>query len=734
MSTTKPSICRLCLAHCGILATAENGRLVKVTGDPDNPLFKGYTCPKGRALPEYHNHPERLLHSVKRQPDGGFQAIASEAAMDEVADRLRAIIARHGPRAVAIYMGTNSLPYPAGTACSFALLNAIGSPMFFTSNTIDQPNKQIAQALHGIWQGGDQDFDTADSWVLIGVNPVISKAAGIPCQNPAQKLKDAVNRGMQLVVIDPRKSETARRATVHLQPRPGEDPTILAGMIHVVLQEQLYDQAFVAEHAEGLEALRTQVAPYTPDYVAGRAGIEAAQLVRAARIFAGARRGAVNTGTGASFSMNSNLTEYLALCLTTLCGRWGRAGDVVTRPNAMLPPWQPRAQPFPPFPAWGFGEPMRMRGLTCSVAGMPTGALAEEILQEGEGQVKALICLGGNPMTAWPDQRKTYRAMQALDLLVTLDPQMSETARLAHYVIAPMLTLETPGMSQPAETGKYYGLGMGIPGTYAQYSPRIVEPPPGADLLEEWQFFHGLARRLDLDLELVMGYGFGPYAESPPSTLRLGRNEETDTETLYRRMAANARIPFDEVLRYPHGHVWDADVRIAPRDPDCTARLSLADTTMMAELQAFYHQYAQGGDTGDYPYRLVPRRSNQFMNSSGRNIARLHGGKTYNPAYMHPEDLTRLGLQDGDQVIIRSAYDYIDAIVEADATLRCGVIAMSHGFGDLPQDDGQTDSESGARLREVGSNTGRLLNTEVDFDPYSGMPRIGNVPVSVTVS
>jgi len=580
MKTTTPSICRLCLAHCGILATSENGRLLKVTGDPDNPLFKGYTCPKGRALPEQHNHPDRLLNSLKRQRDGDHRAIASDAVIDEVADKLREIIAEHGPRSVAMYIGTNSLPYPAGTATAFALLNALGSPMFFTSNTIDQPNKQIAQALHGIWQGGDQNFETADSWLLVGVNPVISKAAGIPCQNPAQKLKDAQKRGMQLIVIDPRRSETARKAAIHLQARPGEDPAILAGMIHVILQEGLYDQGFVDQQAEGLEVLRRHVAPFTPDCVARRADIKPELLVKAARVFAGAQSGAVNTGTGASFSMNSNLTEYLALCLTTLCGRWGRAGEPVTRPNAMLPPWQPRAQPFAPFTAWGFGEPMRMRQLSCSVAGMPTAALAEEILLEGSGQVKALICLGGNPMTAWPDQRKTYEAMRALELLVTVDPQMSETAKLAHYVIAPLLTLETPGMTLPAETGKYYGLGMGIPGAYAQYSPRIVEPPPGSDLLEEWQFFHGIARRLDLNLELVMAYGFGAYSESEPTVIPLMQDEETDTESLHRRMAAKARIPFDEVLQHAHGHLWETNVRIAPRDPACTARLRLNDNTI----------------------------------------------------------------------------------------------------------------------------------------------------------
>ena len=724
MTTPQPTICRLCIAHCGILATVEGGKLTRVTGDPKNPLFKGYTCPKGRALPELHNHPERLLTSLKRSQGGGFEPIPSAQAAREVADQLAALVAEHGPRSVAVYSGTNSLPYPGGPLVAYALLRALGSPMFFTANTIDQPNKQIAQALHGIWQGGDQDFDRADTWLLVGVNPVISKAAGIPCQNPAQKLKDAVNRGMKLIVVDPRASETASRAAIHLQPRPGEDATILAGMIRVIIREGLYDRDFVARHAQGFDTLAAQVEPFTPELVADRAGIDAAMLVEAARLFASGTSGAVNTGTGASFSMNSNLTEYLALALTTLCGRWPRAGEAATRPNGLLPAWQPRAQAFAPFQAWGFGEQMRVRGLGDSVAGMPTAALAEDILLPGPGQVRALICLGGNPMTAWPDQRKTMAAMQSLELLVTFDPQLSETAQLADYVIAPRLTLETPGMSQPAETGKYYGLGMGIPGTYGQVSPAVVDPPPGADLVEEWQFLWDIARHLGLDLDLGMAYGFGSYAESPMTGFQLGRDESLDTEGLYRRMCANSRLDYDEVASHPHGLLRQQDVLIAAADPDCTARLRLDDPTMLAELQAWSAKSAAAG-TGEaaFPFRLIPRRSNNFMNSTGRHIARLRAGKTWNPVLMHPDDITGLGIDPGATVCLRSPWDEIQAIVEADSTLRPGVIAMTHGFGGLPGQE--------ARFRELGSNTGRLLNTEVDFDPYTGMPRMGNVPVAV---
>ena len=401
--------------------------------------------------------------------DAALPDIDAERAMDDIAATLTALIDEHGPRSVALYLGTNGLPYPASALMANAFIRAIESPMFFTANTIDQPGKQIALAAHGHWLGGDVDFHEADSWMLVGTNPLVSKAIGIPGQNPAQNLKAALGRGMKLIVIDPRKSQTAARAAIHLQPRPGEDATILAGMINFVIGEGLCDTEFLTEHVEGFDRLAEAVAEFSPEYVAERADIPVGLFVAAARLFAthGERPGMVNAGTGANFAMHGNLLEYLCLCLTTICGRWQRAGERVTRPNTLMPAFVARAQAHPPYEGWGYGERLRVRGLTDAVCGMPTAALADEILMPGEGQVKALICIGGNPMAAWPDQRKTHRALESLELLVTLDTEMSLTSRLADYVIAPKMQMETPAMTQGSELIKYYTSGTGIPAAYA---------------------------------------------------------------------------------------------------------------------------------------------------------------------------------------------------------------------------------------------------------------------------
>lgn len=707
-----------------MLVTLEQGRAARVVGDPEAPLYGGYTCPKGRALPELHAHPGRLLRSLRRAGDG-FAPIASAQAVAEVAQRVAAIVAESGPRSVALYIGTNSLPYPASPPFATAWLRAIGSRMLFTSNTIDQPGKQIAAALHGAWHAGAQDFSTADAWLVVGQNPLVSKSAGIPSQNPGRKLTDAVARGLRLIVIDPRRTETAQRAFVHLAPRPGEDPALLAAMLHVIFAEGLEDAAFVAENATGVAALREAVRPFAPDAVARRADVPVTDLVLAARTFAAATRAGTVCGTGPSFATRGTLTEYLALCLSTVCGFWPRAGDAATRLNVLMPPFTPKAQPYPPYAAWGRGERLRARGLGNTAAGLPTAALPDEILLPGEGRVRALFCLGGNPMMAFPDQRRTEAALRSLDLLVTFDPELSATAELAHYVIAPKLTLETPGMTQAAEMLKYFGASAGYAEPYAQYAPALLDPPAGSDLIEEWEFFFELARAMELPLQLVGFYGWGRHVESPPIVVPLDMTRRPSTDEVYELLTRGSRVPLAEVKRHPHGRVFESvrDV-VAPRDADCDARLDVGHPEMLRELGAVASEASVERAASDaLPFRLVPRRANAFVNSSGRSIAALTRGKPWNPARLHPDDLAALGLAAGDVVRVRSRHDVIHAIVEPDASLRRGLVSMTHAFGGRPG----TDDDPHLR----GSNTGRLLRADDDFDPVSGIPRMGALPVAV---
>ena len=721
---TRPSICRFCHANCGILVEVEDGRPVRVTGDRENPAYRGFTCAKGRRLPEQHAHPDRLLHSLRRTEGGGFEPIGSERAMDEVAERIAALLAEHGPRSVALYVGTHAGPHPLTIPFSIGWLLALGSRMIFTASTIDQPGKSVANALHGRWLGGSHVFDESDVWLLVGNNPLISMSGGIPPANPGRRLREAKRRGMQLVVIDPRRTEVSRFADLHLQPRPGEDPSLLAAMLHVVIREALFDADFARDHVAGLAALAEAVAPFTPDFAAERAGVPAEDVATAARIFAAGRRGCGVAGTGPNMAPHGNLTEYLLLCLNTLCGRWRRAGERVPNPGALLPKAVPIAQAQAPRRASGFGEKLRVRGLTSCAAGLPTAALADEILLEGEGRVRALVCVGSNPMAAWPDQQKTAAAMEKLDLLVTLDMKLSATSRLAHYVVAPKLSLEVPGLSHSMEALEQTYVAMGYSEPYAQYTPALCDPPPGADVIEEWEFFFGLARRMGLPLKLYPVRPETGVRREAGAPLDVPLGEKPTSDALLARLVAGSRVPLDEVKRHPHGARFDdPPILVAPAEPDCEARLEVGNDLMLRELGAIAREGPRAAPTPGLPFRLVSRRMPNAYNSSGRDIAALHGGRPYNPAYLHPEDLAALGVAAGDAVRIASARASILGVATPDPTLRRGVLSMAHCFGDAPDRD--------ARHREIGSTTGRLVDNQRDYDPITGIPRMSAIPVSI---
>ena len=530
---------------------------------------------------------------------------------------------------------------------------------------------------------------------------------------------------MKLIVVDPRKTETARRAHVHLQIRPGEDPTVLAGIIQIIIGESLYDREFIEENATGFDVLRKVVAPFTPSYVAERAGVTAEDLLEAARTFGRAKMGNVVCSTGPSFAMHSDLSYYLGLCLNTLCGRWARAGERATYQNVLLPAFVPKAQAYAPYPVFGNTE-MRVLGLKQNASGLPTAALADEILLEGPGQIKALFCVGGNPLMSWPDQAKTRKALEKLELLVVFDYKMTATAEMAHYVIAPPLTLEIPATTRPSESLKYYGVSRGYEVPWAQYTTKIVDPPTGADLMDEGEFFFRLAQAMDLQLEWTNSAGHGPHVEAPPIKIALDMTKVPTMEEFVDMSCRGSRIPLERVKQYPNGNMFDElDVRVEPSDPDSVAKLQLADPLMMQELSAVRQvDYKALRCESKFPFLLIPRRTNNFMNSMGQSLPSLNRGKHYNPAFLHPSDMATLRLANAEVVKIRSSHGEIFGVVESDESLRPGTLAMTQGFGPGPRDP--PDSP-----KSTGSSVVALIDME-DHDPITGMPRMSGIPVAIT--
>ena len=711
--------CRVCYHLCGSIVEIDDatGRPVSMRGDKENPLYKGYACVKGRASPAMHNSADRLLYSVKRQPDGSFERIDVELAMDEIAAKLKSIMTESGARSIGAYYGTGTVGGTFVMPFTDAFFRSIGSPMVFGSESIDQPGKTIAKGLHGMWMAPSNGWVEPKAILLIGVNPLVSHN-GFPFGNPNTWLAGRLAQGMQLIVIDPRRTETARKATHFLQPRPGHDAEILAAIARIIIDERLFDADFVSKNVSGLDAFRRHLEPFVPQEVAQKAGIEVGALITAARAYAGARRGYALCGTGPGMSGSSTLIEYLRMCIETLCGHYCREGETVPLAGVMFPTTSAKAQARPPFPSWGEafgGTPSRVRGLWSMFAGsapMPTAVAADEMLTPGPGQIRAFFTLAGNPVVAWPDQTRTIAALTGLDLHVALDVKLTATSRLANYIIATKMHLETPAVTMLAEGLTFYGTGVGTNQSYGQYAPAVASPPENSQLIEDWEFFYGIAKRLGLGLSIntLRGAAYAIDMENKPTA-----------EELLEAYVAGSRIPLDELKRHPHGAIFPApDVTVAPKDANWTGRLDVANPDMMADLTQLAEGATESAGTQDYPFRLISRRMRHFFNSFGHPATR---GTPYNPAFLNPSDVESLGLAEGDLVEICSPYGSITGVVEADPALREGLVSMAHCFGSDPQSD--------ALVREIGSPTSRLIGVSDDFERYSGQPRMSNLPVKL---
>jgi anaerobic selenocysteine-containing dehydrogenase len=693
----------------------EDNRVVQILGDRNHPLTGGFTCTKGRHSGDLTTDPSRFLTAQRRRAGGGLEPMDTDQAIAEVGSSLRAIVERYGADAVGLWPGTQANCSTLGVRTVGALRRSLGTRKLFTPLTIDQAPKGVAAQRLGAWLGGVQRFEDSDVWMFVGYNPLVSMMGGwmwgFSPQNGVSRLREAKRRGMKIIVVDPRQTETAKFADLHLQLRPGTDALLFASLLHVVLRDGLEDRDFCTRFAEGGEQLRAAVREAAPEQVAARVGVDADAIVLAARWFATARRGMVSTGTGANMGAEANLVEHLAGCLNTVCGRWARAGDLVAAPPTLnaVERWTVDTVYTPNRPPAALGPPRegvvvheaeqgwqsRVRGGTPLFFGeLPAAMLPDEILEPGDDRLRALIVVGGNPAVALPDQERTVQALSKLDLLVSVEPYPTATARLSHYVLAPALQLER------ADHTAHKELTIGSP--FAQYTPALLKPAPG--VREDWEYVFALAHALDLELELF-GRTFKPRDALPSSDELLAASVE------------GGRVSLDEVKRHAGGHLYDElpPMRVQPAEPGA-GKFRLLPPDVAAELDA-----ALSSRPSRRPFALVVRRAKEAMNSTGTRTPGL-SRRSYNPCFVHPADLSRLALVGGDQVRITSDHGSMPAIVEPDRTLRPGVVAMTHHFGGLPDDDDGPDT---------GSNTGRLVSAFDGIQAFSGQPQTTAVPITI---
>ena len=711
MSTREEvSFCRICPASCGLRMTLdENDRIIRIVGDKDQPISKGYACFKGLQAEELHHGSARLLRPLKKLPDGRHIQIDLEDALDEISERMRKILDRDGPEAIAGFCGNGTI-YNGITFPLFPQwVRSLGTLNYFTTMTIDSPSKILTPLRLGMWAGGRHMIPESDVLMIVGANPLATHALNHGLISaPTNALKKEKARGLKLIVIDPRSTETARHADVFLQPYPGEDPTLLAGLLNVILTNNWHDLAFCSQHlAPGdLKKFVEAVGHFDLDYVSKRSGVDKEKIVKAARIFASeSKSGPVLSQTGPAMSPRGNLSDHLIEGINVVCGRYRRAGDEYTDISPWMPDVPRYAEVIPPNRTWENEPSSRIFGASALAGERMSVTLADEILTPGSGQIKCLINAGGNPALSMPDKKKISRALSSLELLVTVDPFMTVTAKQSDYVLPTKMMFERYDLPL-----SFMGYPVQVE-TWAQYAKPVMDPPKDSQVEDDWYIYWGIAKRLGVAFNVN---GVDLDMETP-----------TTSEGMIEILTRDSAVPLDEIKKYPSGKIFDIPTHtIQPARPGADGKFDIIPEDVRKELSDVRRERIDHGsyqsNGQQFTHRLTVRRLSNVMNTVVPQLESTKKRYPYNPAWLHPEDLESNHLKSGDEVTITSDHGEIFAIVEPDETLRSGVVSMSHGYG------GSEDDEDSARN---GSSVNSLISSSRDLDSITAMVRMSSIPV-----
>ena len=708
--------CRNCIAACGMEVTVENNHIVAHEGDAEHPISQGYKCIKGAMAVEFADSPRRLLRSKKRQGDGSFADINATVATSEISQQLSQIVAEHGPRSVALYIGTAGNFNTLGVLLAKAWLHALQSPNLYTSMTVDQSAKWVTACRMGIFASGKPLMEDLDVSIIAGANPVVSHL-GYPYvpvthSKPSVHIRTAQKRGARFIVVDPRKSETARLADLHLQIIPGEDATLFSGMVNVILQNGWEDKEFCSRHVARIDHLRQSVAGYTLDYVASRCGLPADQIEEAARLFAHAKRKVAGSVTATSMNADCNLTEHMIETLNAICGAYRRAGDVVRNPGALAP--HPTIEAvMPMMRTWEMEPKLRTQDVGLLFGEYPSALLPDEILSAGKDRVRALVVYGGNPLMAFPDPSKTLRAFENLELMVCLDPRMTETSKVADYVIAPTVAFERHDLTA------YCDVTMARP--FLQYSAPVLKKPDS--VIDDWEFYWQLSRGMNLQLVMKPGLMITgvPYG-AVPGGIDVDMQNKPDPEQLMRDYLSQSPISLEQLQAAPGGILLESsEEKVLAGEIVPGAKLNVAPDDVVAELGSLRNRPTSGKG---FSYHLTVRRTLEVMNSTYMDSTITAKRYPFNFLFMNEEDMSAEGISDGDRVRIESGNGNIVGIARRDPGLRRKVVSMGHMWGGALGGDPKLVG---------GSHTARLVSGDPkSFSPINFMPQQTAIPVNVS--
>jgi anaerobic selenocysteine-containing dehydrogenase len=717
-SRTVEKTCNLCEAACGLLVEVAGNRVASIRPDEDDPFSRGHICPKAFALREVEEDPDRLRFPVRRTARG-FERISWEEALALTAARLVEVQRRGGRDAVATFVGNPVAHNFATGLYAQPLIQALSSRARFSTNSLDSNPKLCSSLLlfGNLASIPVPDLDRTSFLLILGANPLVSNGSVMTAPDVRARLRAIQARGGKIVVVDPRRTETARIADEHIFIRPGGDAALLAALIEVVIAEELGRAGPATARISGLTRLAAAVRAIPPEVAAGPTGIEPAAIRRLARELAGAPAAACYGRIGTCNQEYGTLASWLVDALNILTGNLDRPGGAMfATPAVDLVGLSGRLGLGGHLGRWK----SRVRGAPEFNDEIPAACLAEEILTPGRGQVRGLLTFAANPVLSAPNGRQLDRALASLDFFAAVDIYVNETTRHAHVILPPTWSLEHDNYEALA-----YLLAVR---NVAKYSPPVLAPEPGTR--HDWEILSDLLLRV---LErrrprgpLAAAFRFARRAGLAPAPrrvldwlIRLGPHGD-------RFLPWSRGLNLRKLERRPKG------VDLGPLEPSLgrvlqtkSGRIELDHPVILRELARLAGGARRAAAEGGGGLVLVGRRDVRTNNSWGHNAPSLARGRPRCTLLMSPRDAERLGLEDGAEVRIASRVGEIVAPLEVSDEMMPGVVSLPHGWGhDRP----------GIGLRVAAAQPGVSVNDITDeqaIEPVVGNAILNGVPVTV---
>lgn len=734
-------ICPFCEAHCGTLVTVDpvHGAITGVRGDPDDPFSRGYICPKAYAIKELHHDPDVLKTPLIKR-NGRFEEASWEEALDYTASRLKEIQANHGADSVGFYIGNPTAHHPGLLLYSPVLLEALGSRQVYCAGSVDH----ITKVLSSLLMYGDcsvmtvPDIDRTDLFVVHGGNPAVSNGSLMTAPGMPRRIKAVRERGGKVIVIDPRRTETAEMADQYVPIRPGTDAYFLLAVLQHLFESGKVRLGDVDGITKGLETVQVLARDFAPEVVASVCGVPADTIRQIADDFAGARSAVWYGRTGTCTQRFGTLSCWLQDLVNILTGNLDRPGGAMF-PRGIVPAIL-YADKFegetPPFARWG----SRVAGLPELSGVLPTAAIADEILTPGEGQVRAFITMAGNPVLSHPNGPRLQEAFESLDFMVSIDIYLNETTRHADVIL--------PSPPEATHSTFHFFYMPFMVRKVGKWNPPLFPLEEGQ--LHDWDIFLGLAARLrnqtpsEIEEALVSGWverfcaeGAHPLCRNiDPAEARTMLSEQPGPDRLFDILVrtgaygdAFGRDPegltVARIAASPHG------MDLGPMEPQLPGLLAtpdrlidLAPAYIVADLDRLRADLASA--VQDDRLLLIGRRHTRSNNSWMHNLNVLAKGKDRCTLQVHPADAATAGVRDGEMVRVWTDTGSIEIAAEVTDAIMQGVVSIPHGWG-----HGMAATQLGIASRHAGANANALIDERL-FDAPSINSVLNGIPVRLS--